>query len=119
MLWDLFQQSQISSSQKSAHIADLKASIAQDDVQQLDAQVQTLALACQAMWELLSKYHGVSELDLLNKMSEIDMRDGVMDGKLVFKAATKCPDCGKDVKKVRSVCYWCGTKLVQSTPFIK
>lgn len=119
MLWDLLQQSQINSSRHSANAADLKAGIAQADVQQLDSQVQTLALACQAMWELLSKQYGISEIDLLNKMSEIDMRDGVVDGKLVLKASTKCTDCGKEVKKVRSNCYWCGAKLLQATPFIR
>ena len=71
------------------------------------------------MWEILSKIHGVSEIDLLNKMSEIDMRDGVMDGKLEYKAATTCHDCGKPIKKVRSSCYWCGANLIRSTPFIK
>jgi rRNA maturation endonuclease Nob1 len=119
MLWDLLQQSQINRSRQSADTADFKASVAQANIEQLETQVQTLSLACQAMWELLGKSYGVSEIDLLNKMTEIDLRDGVMDGKLSLKAATKCHDCGKEIKKVRSNCYWCGAKLMSSTPFIK
>jgi hypothetical protein len=119
MLWDLFQQSQIHSSKLAADTADLKASVVQADVQQLEAQVQTLALACQAMWEILSKQHEVTEADLLHKMSEIDVRDGVLDGKLVMKASTHCPDCGRDVKKIRTNCYWCGAKLQHASPFIR
>ena len=119
MLWDLLQQWQISSSQKTANSADLKASIAQVDLQKLESQVQTLALASQAMWELLSKQYGITEADLVSKMSEIDMRDGVLDGKLLVKSFDKCPECGKEVKKARSNCYWCGAKLSLATPFIK
>lgn len=95
MFWDLLQQAQINSSQKSADNADLKASIAQVNIQHLESQVQTLALANQAMWELLSKQIGITEKDLLNKMSEIDMRDGVLDGKLSVKTFGK----GSDVVK--------------------
>ena len=69
MLWDFLQQLQISDSQKAASDATLKANIAETNIQQLQGQVQTLALASQAMWEILSKQCGVTELDLLNKMS--------------------------------------------------
>ncbi|AQT60455.1 hypothetical protein [Cellvibrio sp. PSBB023] len=55
MLWDLLQQSQIKSTRQSADSADLKASLAQANVEQLEAQVQTLSLACQAMWEPIGK----------------------------------------------------------------
>ena len=119
MLWDLLQQSQIKSTRQSADSADFKASLAQANVEQLEAQVQTLSLACQAMWELIGKNFGVTEIDLLNKMTEIDLRDGVMDGKLSLKAATKCSECGKEIKKIRSNCYWCGAKLISATPFIR
>lgn len=119
MFWDLLQQLQISSSQKTANSADLKASIAEVKLQQLESQIQTLALASEAMWELLSKQYGITEVDLVSKMSEIDMRDGVLDGKLLVKSFDKCPDCGKEVKKARSNCYWCGAKLSLETPFIK
>jgi hypothetical protein len=119
MLWDLLQQTQISSAQRSANEASLKASITEINILELQGQVQTLALASQAMWELLSHQFGITETDLLNKMSEIDMRDGVADGKVSVKSLSKCPDCGKDVKKIRPNCYWCGAKLSLAMPFIK
>lgn len=119
MLWDLFQQLQISNSAKSANDAALKASITQAEVEQLESQLQTLALASQAMWELLSTHFGMTEHDLLKKISEIDLRDGVLDGKLSISTRKTCPDCNKEVKRVRTHCYWCGAKLSQATPFIK
>lgn len=119
MMWDLLQQLQISSSTKSANSALLKAGVTQVQLEQLESQVQTLTLACQAMWELLAKNFGVTEEDLVKKMSEIDLRDGVLDGKLTAIVPTTCPDCNKAVKKTRLNCYWCGAKLTNASPFIK
>lgn len=119
MLWDLFQQSQIRHGQNSADDADLKASIANSRVDELEGQLQTLSLACQAMWELMSKKSGITEQELLKKMDEIDLRDGMLDGKLETKTHDKCPECGHKVKKKRPNCFRCGAKLSTSTPFIK
>lgn len=49
MLWDLLQQTQISSAQRSANEASLKASITEINILELQGQVQTLALASQAL----------------------------------------------------------------------
>lgn len=119
MLWDLFQQVQISGAQKSANNASLAANIAQVDIEVLQGQIQTLALANHAMWELLSDRLGVTEGELLNKMSEIDLRDGVADGKLTAKAIANCSDCGKPIKRHRPNCYWCGARVSGTFPFIK
>ena len=47
-----------------------------DRVRSLEASVDHLALACQAMWELLRGQVGVTEEQLLAKMKEVDLRDG-------------------------------------------
>ena len=44
--------------------------------------IDTLALSCAAMWELLSEKLGVTEQELLAKIEEIDLRDGKLDGKI-------------------------------------
>ena len=78
--------------------------------------MQQLSLACQAMWELL-KHQGMTDADLERKMTEIDLRDGVRDGRLTVSQASQCPSCSKPVKSQRSHCYWCGEKLSNATPF--
>ena len=119
MLWDLFQQSQIRHSQNSADNAEMKASIANSKIEELEGQLQTLSLACQAMWELVSPKFGIAEQELLTKMDEIDLRDGTLDGKLQTTTHTKCPDCGHEVKRKRPNCFRCGANFSGSTPFIK
>jgi hypothetical protein len=119
LLWDLFQQAQIRDAHTGADTARLRAEIAERKVVELEDKVQALSLACQAMWELMSQAHGLSEHELLSKMTEVDLRDGKLDGKLSTEVVTECPDCGHKAKRVRMNCYWCGTKLASSTPFIK
>jgi hypothetical protein len=119
MIWDLLQQVQIQETADRAHLANQESRSNTYNTQQLEAQLQTLALACQAMWELTSKRLDLSELDLIDKMAEIDKRDGKVDGKLSQTELTHCPDCKKTIKNHRTQCYWCGALLVRTTPFIK
>ncbi len=119
MFWNLIQQFQIGHSQNSADDAHLKASIATAKIAELEERLQTLALASQAMWEILSAQKGITENELVEKITEIDLRDGELDGKLRVTTISKCPDCGHQMKTSRPNCFWCGTKLSTSTPFIK
>ena len=118
-IWDLFQQGQISSNKAKAEGAVSLAVTAGTGVANLQGQIDTLVLANQAMWELLSTQLGVTESDLVKKMNEIDLRDGKQDGKISAQreTTTQCGDCGHKIGKRRSNCYWCGAKLETGSPF--
>jgi hypothetical protein len=116
-LWNFFQSGQIAKSQASADQASIKSRGNSGDIARLEERIDTLSLATNAMWELLSKNHGYTEKDLLSKMEEIDLRDGVKDGKLTSVSNDKCPDCGHIIRKRRSNCYWCGASLKDDNPF--
>lgn len=88
-------------------------------ISELNNQLETLVLANQAMWELLSEKAGLTETDLINKMNEVDLRDGKLDGKIEKKVVRECGDCGHKISKQRSVCYWCGAALQKNSPFSK
>ena len=64
-------------------------------------------MACQAMWELLESRTKFTQDDLEKKMEEIDLRDGIKDGKISKTVAT-CPSCGRKTSIRRPTCLYCG-----------
>ncbi len=118
-IWEIFQTGQLMEAKQKAIAADGLSKANAVSTGATLTQVETLVLANQAMWELLSEKCGVTDNDLIKKMNEIDLRDGKLDGKLeVTRAtATDCHDCGKKISKRRSTCYWCGARLEGGNPF--
>lgn len=90
-------------------IADDAKSAARHMSDRLDA----LALSNAAMWELLRDRFGLTDADLISKMEEIDLRDGVRDGKIgsAPRAARICPKCQRKTVAPRPDCLYCGADL--------
>ena len=116
-VWDLFQQFQIGEAKGKATNAEQLAITTGTSISNVQAQLDTLVLANQAMWELLSKKLGVTEAELVKLMNEIDLRDGKADGKISKVQVRECGDCGHKIKKQRPNCYWCGSKISLESPF--
>ena len=114
--WDIFQQAQISRAETRATSAQFNAEAAQIRIDRLEQRVDALSLACMAMWEFLSREQGLSMQQLEKKIEEIDLRDGLRDGKLNPYAA-KCLECGHRLNPKRSECFYCGANLPKSGPF--
>ncbi len=87
-----------------------KNSTADTEVQHLSNQVSRLALACQAMWELLRDHTELREADLNRKITEIDLRDGVLDAKM-GPLVVECPTCRRNSSSRNHRCIWCGTPV--------
>ena len=118
-IWEIFQTAQIIDSKaeaKNAASLSITSSVAAGEFR---GQLDTLVLANQAMWEILSEKLGVTDKELVKKMNEIDLRDGKLDGKGDSSSltSTECPDCGKKIGKRRTNCYWCGARVVGVSPF--
>ncbi len=79
----------------------------------LEGSVDRLTLITQALWELLQDKVGISESELTTLIEEIDLRDGVLDGKF-SKKPDKCARCGQTVSTRTGVCFYCGHKQSQS-----
>ncbi|USD35892.1 MULTISPECIES: hypothetical protein [Ferrimonas] len=121
IVWDLIQQGQIARNQADAQSASGLAVSSSTSVTELRNQLDTLVLANQAMWEILSERLNVSDAELVTRMNEIDLRDGKLDGKLSNSRLTAmaCPECGKTIGKRRANCYWCGARVEGVSPFKK
>ena len=88
----------------------------QAELAELHQRVDALSLACTALWELLSEHTGVGEKELIAKIEELDLCDGVLDNKLAA-SASECPQCTRANRPSRSMCLYCGAKLTQGRPF--
>lgn len=108
-LRDTFQEYHIGRAKSVANQTQIKSQTNATDISYIDKKVDNLVLITQAIWELLEE-SGISEIQLENKIQEIDLRDGIADGKIGNNIET-CPECGKKPKIRRANCFWCGAKL--------
>ncbi len=81
----------------------------------LEANLAKALMICETLWELLRDEHGWSEETLHKKLYEVDMRDGVLDGKNQRKAV-ECPDCGHTVSARHPACIYCG-RVIDTSVF--
>ncbi len=115
MIWDLLQQqqiinldNQIKRTRESSlqHIERITNSV--------DDRLSRLTLVCEAMWLLLKERTDLTEEDLIRKVTELDLKDGVLDGKLNRNVARgqmeKCPECGAAISKKFNRCLFCGNQ---------
>ena len=107
MFWDLYQQHQIYSLSREASRANNNADKAAVYLEQLENKVDSLALACQSLWEIIQDTTGITQEQLEAKMEEIDLRDGKKDGRLSQTADT-CQQCGRKTSRRRPICLYCG-----------
>lgn len=108
---DLYQQYQISVLQAEARVDESEARrtvshAALAQVRDLGERLDKLTLVTHAMWTLLSERTQITEEDLLRRITEIDARDGTVDGR-VARQPVKC-SCGAMVCAKFQRCLFCG-----------
>jgi hypothetical protein len=109
-LIDIHQQGKINEAKRQAERAANKADRFADEIRSLERRLDRLALASQALWEMLREAGHHSEEALAAKMQEIDLRDGVADGK-ISRVVKTCPVCGRNSNSKRLECLYCGAPL--------
>lgn len=82
----------------------------QTEVRRLGERNDRLALVCQALWELLREHTELSDADLVRRIREIDVRDGVADGRMT-PVPVECPACHRQSTSRREECLYCGARL--------
>lgn len=76
-------------------------------VKQLERRVEKLRLATRALCELLTERTQLTEKDILDRIDQIDYRDGQMDGRLVARSG-ECKACQRNNGAGRTKCQYCG-----------
>ena len=117
MFWEIYQTSAIHSASSQASDAASRArqverqsKFVESSLRSLESRVDRLALGCQAMWELLSENTGLTDTDIKDRMQEIDLRDGKVDGKMT-NIVGHCPSCDRPATRKRSTCLYCGAEV--------
>ena len=78
----------------------------------IKCDVEKLFMLTEALWTVLKEQHGYTDEDLVQRLQEIDMRDGRLDGKVAKeKVIPDCPECGRKLMCQRPVCLYCGAEL--------
>jgi hypothetical protein len=81
-----------------------------EELRRLERRTDRLALICQALWELMREQTNLTENDLITRMQQIDLRDGIADGRMT-PVAVECPSCGRRSNSRRDECVYCGARL--------
>lgn len=83
-------------------------------LKQLEANQERLFLVCTALTELIRDKNLVTEAEVLAKLQEVDLRDGMADGKFGGVQVVACPHCGNRTKIRHLNCIYCGKPLTGS-----
>lgn len=108
-LWDLHQSHRINSAE--SRLAGAEAQLAQtasaaSRIEALETRSEKLALLTQALVELLQTRLGLTEAEILDKVIEIDLRDGRQDGRMGGNATT-CDNCQRPYNVRKNRCLYC------------
>ncbi|HUG17900.1 MAG TPA: hypothetical protein VMM56_02915 [Planctomycetaceae bacterium] len=116
MFWELYQQSQIHGARSDAARAEGKAIRVEDELRRVYDRIDSLALICQAMWELIRDRTTLTDQDIERKVEEIDLRDGKADGKM-STPPRNCTQCGRVIARRHSRCLYCGVEFEKEHVF--
>lgn len=114
LFWLLAARNTVESASNTAEAAQT-ARAAQADVRELEMQLSRAMLACEAMWSILRDKLGVTDVDLVERVNQLDLSDGKLDGKVRLTPAS-CPKCGRTISQRFPKCMYCGQAIVHK-PF--
>ena len=93
-----------------------RAGAAERNLRTAEDRLDKLTLVCMAMWELIQETTGLTEEKLLERVKQIDLRDGVADGKVTTKVA-QCPKCNRIMSPRHKKCLYCGAAKLKVGAF--
>ena len=108
IFWGMYHGADVQAARRSATDAQIRAD-------ELEARCERALLVCEALWTIMRDKLGVPEEELVNRVNEIDLSDGKLDGK-VRRTAVQCRKCGKKVARRFQRCMYCATPI-ETDPF--
>ena len=103
------------SASKDAARANSQVSQLKGHIRMLQANVAKALMINEALWEIVRDNMELTEHELHQKVHEVDMRDGTLDGKNQRKAV-ECPSCHHMVSSRHPACLYCG-KVIDDSVF--
>lgn len=110
IFWELYQQQQIFAAKMEAADARFTARNARLRISKLEELCYKSLLVSAALWSLLRDKCGLSEDELLERVNQIDVTDGKLDGRVRHPPA-ECLKCKRITPRRLYECIYCGEKL--------
>ncbi len=118
-IWDLLRGAAAQSDQPAATAGTAPAHETTDPFArqyvEMQERLDRLVLVTRAMWTLLADKMGVTEADLLKRLTELDAADGTVDGH-VTAAPVRC-SCGAMICRKLNRCLFCGKPYRDGSAF--
>ncbi len=89
---------------------------AENQIDYLEARCDRLAMLCEAMWTLMRDELKLTDEQLIERINDIDMTDGRLDGQVNRGRAITCHECNRKVSRKFAKCLYCGALLAHD-PF--
>ena len=116
-LFDRYLLHQIDRAESKATQAQTGAIRSQSEIDVLSLYVERLSMITEALWAILKEKHGYSDEELMERITQIDLRDGKLDGRVASSETPRCPQCKRmHVAKQRPRCLYCGA-AISGEPF--
>lgn len=97
--------------------AESAAQKANRDVHGLEERLDRVLLLTEALWTLVRTELNLTDKQLIERINEIDMSDGQLDGK-VRRPPASCVKCGRKFGRGWHNCMYCGAPA-SPDPFSK
>lgn len=110
-LWDAYQQNQIINAADDIRTASLAARSATDEARRMQAQLDHLSMVNMALWSIVRERLNLSDDDLAERVKEIDLSDGNLDGRIAG-GTKQCGNCGRTMATRHARCIYCGGEPV-------
>lgn len=110
LYWNIHQEQRINEVEWRAITGEYAWKHAELSAEDVKLQYERMVLIISALWELLIEKWILSETDLANKISEIDARDGNIDGRKINKILL-CPKCWSGISRKFKKCLVCWTEV--------
>jgi hypothetical protein len=106
-LWAYYQQGQFSAATSTSEKALTHVEQVEDRIFRLERTIDQLKLVNIAFAELLVQNLGIPQSELIDKVKEIDLRDGVQNGR-ISTGVLLCPKCHRRYNAKVNKCQYCG-----------
>jgi len=73
-------------------------------------------MVTEAIWNLVKEKTNLTDEDLMAAVAQLDLSDGVADGKKQADGPLRCPECDRANSRRHEFCIYCGSML-RTTPF--
>ena len=89
---------------------------AQREIEQLGHEVHRLYMVTEALWTIVKERIELDDDQLMDLISEIDLRDNIRAGSIAESEIHVCPGCSRNLSIRHTTCIFCG-EFIQTASY--